>query len=150
MTHIPPRLSRSATALLLGASLVGPASAAVLAAPAATGAEQSAARLEARLRPSGDPDGSGVVHLRVRQAAGTVCAAVEGNGIDQPDAAHVHRRSTGAVVVDLSGSVTGGARCATRVRHRLIAKMLAHPRRFYFNVHNPAYPAGAIQGVLHR
>jgi hypothetical protein len=150
MTHIPPRLTRSATALLLGASLVGPTSAAVLIAPAATGAEQSAARLEARLRPSGDPDGSGQVHLRLRKAAGTVCAAVEWSGIDQPDAAHIHRGSTGAVVVDLSGSVTGGARCATGVRHRLIAKILDHPRRYYFNVHNATYPAGAIQGVLHR
>jgi hypothetical protein len=36
------------------------------------------------------------------------------------------------------------------VSHRLIAAMLAHPRRFYFNVHNATYPAGAIQGVLHR
>jgi hypothetical protein len=150
MTHIPPRLTRSATALLLGACLAGPASAAELTAPAANGAEQSAARLQARLRPSGDPDGSGEVHLRLRKAAGTVCAAVEWSGIDQPDAAHVHRRSTGAVLVDLSGSVTGGAHCATGVSHRLIAAMLAHPRRFYFNVHNATYPAGAIQGVLHR
>jgi hypothetical protein len=150
MTHIPPRLARPATALLLSACLVGTAATSVLTAPAATGAEQSARTLEARLRPSGDPDGSGEAHFRLRKAAGTVCATVEWHNIEQPDAAHIHRRSTGAVLIDLSGSVTGGAHCATGIRHRLIRKILEHPRRFYFNVHNPTYPAGAIQGALHR
>ncbi len=150
MSHTAKPVARHATALLLSACLVGTASTATLIAPAATGAEQSSRLLEARLRPSGDPNGSGEVHFRIRKAAGKVCATVEWRNIQQPDSAHIHRRSTGAVVVDLSGSVTGGAHCATGVRHRLIRKILAHPRRFYFNVHNPTYPAGAIQGVLHR
>jgi hypothetical protein len=149
MTHTSIPLARNVTALVLGACLAGAASTAVLTTPA-TGAEQSARTLEARLRPSGDPDGSGEAHFRLRQAAGKVCATVEWHNIEQPDAAHIHRRSTGAVVIDLSGSVTGGAHCATGVRPRLIGKVLDHPRRFYFNVHNPTYPAGAIQGVLHR
>jgi len=53
-------------------------------------------------------------------------------------------------VVDLTGSVTGGANCATGVSRPLIRRILEHPRRYYFNVHNDAYPAGAIQGTLHR
>jgi hypothetical protein len=150
MSHTSLPAARHATALLLSACLVGTASAAVLSAPAAVGAERGVRTLEARLGPSGDPDGSGEAHFRIRKAAGKVCATVEWRDIDQPDAAHIHRRSTGAVVIDLSGSVTGGARCATGVRPSLIGKILDHPRRFYFNVHNPAYPAGAIQGVLHR
>ena len=149
MPHTVKPVARHATILLLTACLAATASTAVVVAPA-DGAEQSARTLEARLTPSGDPDGSGEAHLRLRRAAGKVCAAVEWSNIERPDAAHIHRRSTGAVVVDLSGSVTGGAHCATGVRHRLIRTILAHPRRFYFNVHNPTYPAGAIQGVLHR
>ena len=31
-----------------------------------------------------------------------------------------------------------------------IRKIVEHPRRYYVNVHNEDYPAGAIQGVLHR
>ena len=150
MTHTPIPLARPATALLLSACLAGAASATVLTAPAATGAEQRAQTLEARLRPSGDPDGSGEAHLRFRKAAGKVCATVEWSNIEKPDAAHIHRGSTGAVVIDLTGSVTGGSHCATGVRPRLIRTILDHPRRFYFNVHNSTYPAGAIQGVLHR
>ena len=149
MTNTSIPLARHATALLLSACLVGGAATSVLTTPA-TGAEQSARTLEARLRPSGDPNGSGEAHFRFRQAAGKVCATVEWSNIEQPDSAHIHRRSTSAVVIDLGGSVTGGAHCVSGVRPRLIGKILAHPHRFYFNVHNPTYPAGAIQGVLHR
>ena len=45
--------------------------------------------------------------------------------------------------------VTGGARCAHGVSGRLIGRLLAHPRSYYFNVHNAAHPSGAIQGTLH-
>lgn len=112
--------------------------------------QRAAQRLEARLRPSGDPDGSGQAHLRFAKNRGRVCATIEWQGIDQPDSAHIHRVSDGGVVVDLSGAVTGGARCTTAVSHRLIAQILRHPRRYYVNVHNPTYPAGAIQGTLRR
>ncbi|MGN6575191.1 MAG: CHRD domain-containing protein [Nocardioides sp.] len=150
MTHTSIPLVPRTPALLLSACLMGAGTTAALNAPAATGAEQSVRTLQATLRPSGDPDGSGEAHFRLRRAAGKVCATVEWHGIEQPDSAHIHRRSTGAVVIDLGGSVTGGAHCATGVRPRLIGKILDHPRRFYFNVHNATYPAGAIQGVLHR
>ena len=109
-----------------------------------------AQRLEATLRPSGDPDGSGEAHFTLNKARRKVCATVTWQDIQQPDAAHIHRASDGGVVVDLSGSVTGGAKCARGVAKRKIARILKHPRRFYFNVHNPTYPAGAIQGTLHR
>jgi hypothetical protein len=107
-------------------------------------------RLEATLRPSGDPDGSGEAHFTLSKARRKVCATVSWQNIQQPDAAHIHRASDGAIVVDLAGSVTGGSRCRTGVSKKKIRKILAHPGRYYFNVHNPTYPAGAIQGTLHR
>jgi len=106
-------------------------------------------RLEARLRPSGDPDGSGEAHLTLSRARHRVCAQVEWHRIGTPDAAHIHRASDGQIVVDLTGSVTGGAHCAQGVSGRLIGRLLAHPRSYYFNVHNAAHPSGAIQGTLH-
>ncbi|MDI6909382.1 CHRD domain-containing protein [Nocardioides sp.] len=117
------------------------------AAPASRAAAQ---RLEATLRPSGDPDGSGEAHLTLNKARGKVCATVTWEHIDDPDAAHIHRVSDGSIVVDLSGSVTGGARCTSGVPARTVGRILRHPRRYYFNVHNATYPAGAIQGRLHR
>lgn len=108
------------------------------------------AQLEAKLRPSGDADGSGEARVTLNKARHRVCADAEWRGIGAPDAAHIHRRSDGGVVVDLSGSVTGGSKCATGVSGALIDRMEARPGRYYFNVHTAAYPAGAIEGRLHR
>lgn len=107
-------------------------------------------RLEATLRPSGDPDGSGEAHLTLAKARGRVCANITWQDVATPDSAHIHRASDGSIVVDLGGSVTGGSHCATGVPSRTIAKLLRHPGRFYVNVHNATYPAGAIQGTLRR
>lgn len=143
------RVARRALAGALSAVLVGGLTTAVTTAPAA--AEQAGYQvLHANLRPSGDPDGSGTARFRLYPARGKVCARVTWERIGTPDAAHIHRRSDGMVKVDLTGSVTGGKNCTTGVRKRLIRRILDHPRRFYFNVHNAAYPAGAIQGVLRR
>jgi CHRD domain len=116
----------------------------------ASPADRAAVHLSARLRPSGDADGSGSASFTLDKAHRKVCATVTWRHIEDPDAAHIHRVSDGSIVVDLGGSVTEGSRCATGVPRRTIATILAHPGRFYFNVHNPTYPAGAIQGTLHR
>ncbi|MBA2955698.1 CHRD domain-containing protein [Nocardioides sp. MAH-18] len=139
------RTCAAGLALLATASLTG------LVAPAgAAPAERATQRLSTTLRPSGDVDGSGTATLTLNKARRTVCATITWRNIEAPDAAHIHRASDGGIVVDLHGSVTGGPRCATGVPKRTIARILAHPRRYYVNVHNPTYPAGAIQGTLHR
>jgi hypothetical protein len=107
-------------------------------------------RLEATLQPSGDPDGSGEAHLTLNKTRRKVCASITWQDIESPDSAHIHRVSDGGIVVDLSGSVTGGSRCATGVSQRKITLLLRHPGRYYVNVHNTAFPAGAIQGRLRR
>lgn len=55
---------------------------------------------------------------------------------------------SGDVVIDLTGSVTGGRNCA-RARKALILRIAMHPCRFYFNVHTKPCEAGAIRGELH-
>lgn len=140
---------RAATALgTIGLLAAGTfASTPTAAAPASRAAAQ---RLEATLRPSGDPDGAGEARLTLNKTRGKVCATVTWEHIDDPDAAHIHRASDGSIVVDLSGSVTGAARCATGVPARTVGRIVRHPGRYYLNVHNPAHPAGAIQGRLRR
>jgi hypothetical protein len=136
-------LTAGACALALGAGLAPTAAQAAV-------AEQAATVLLANLRPSGDPDGRGDARIVLRKARKKVCATVTWSNIATPTAAHIHRKTDGGIVVDLSGSVTGGARCETGVSRRLINRIAEHPRRYYFNVHNAPYPAGAIQGTLHR
>jgi hypothetical protein len=103
--------------------------------------------LHASLASSGDADGSGMAMVTLRPVVRRVCATITWSGIDKPTAAHIHRRSDGQVVVDLTGSVTGGATCTSAPR-RLIRRIAERPRRYYVNVHNRTYPAGAIQGTL--
>src|SRR5689334_2665126 len=143
----------SETRLLLIGALAAAALTATSLAPASSAepdARRAVQRLEATLSPSGDPDGSGEAHFRLNQDRHKVCADVTWQNIADPDSAHIHKASTGAIVVDLGGAVTGGNHCVGHVSGRLIGKILAHPGRYYFNVHNPTYPAGAIQGTLHR
>ena len=144
--------TRRATALALSTCLVGAAAGVSTVATAqVAGAQQASVRmLEAKLRPSGDPDGAGEAAFKLYRARGKVCAQVTWRRIATPNAAHIHRHSDGQVVVDLTGSVTGGANCAKGVSKKRIGRILDHPRRYYFNVHNTPYPAGAIQGTLHR
>lgn len=100
----------------------------------------------------GDPDGAGHAVLYMRPGVHRVCADVTYSRIGTPLAAHIHRgwaSVSGPVVVDLSSTVTGGARCATGVSTALIERIVAHPRRYYFNIHTNAYQAGAIRGQLH-
>ena len=147
-----------ASASLVAVALVAPTAptAAVGAGSTAEAQQQSAAvrYLEATLRgtDAGDPNGRGYADFRLNRMRARVCANVTYRNIGDPGAAHIHRKSDGGVVVDLTGSVTDGANCATSVRRPLIRRILEHPRRYYFNfnVHNDKYPAGAIQGTLHR
>lgn len=102
---------------------------------------------------AGDADGTGYATFKLYKKKGKVCATVTWSKIGTPSAAHIHRGKAGQVGpvrVDLSGSVTGGAKCATGVSHKLIGRILTYPRRYYFNVHNVDYPDGAIRGQLHR
>lgn len=146
-----PQVLRRAGAVLLSAVLSAGLTSAVVATSPAAGSEQAGYQvLHARLKPSGDPNGAGTARFRLYPARGKVCARVTWTRIGDPTAAHIHRRSDGVVKVDLTGSVTGGKNCATGVAKRLVRRINDHPRRYYFNVHTAAYPAGAIQGVLRR
>lgn len=143
MTHHTVR--RLATALALPVAFTT-----LLTAPAGSSAPVAPTALSATLSPSGDADGSGHAMLTLNQARRKVCATIHWAGIDDPTAAHIHKKSDGSVVVDLTGAVTGGARCTRGVARATIRRIANRPGRYYVNVHNAPYPAGAIQGRLHR
>jgi hypothetical protein len=135
-------LAIRAAAALGAALLILPATTAT-----AVPATSRATLLHAHLAPSGDADGKGAATVRLRPAARRVCATIWWSRIQTPSAAHIHRRSDDQVVVDLTGSVTDGARCV-RAPRALIRAIAARPGRYYVNVHNATYPAGAVQGTL--
>ena len=143
-------MTRTPRSRLLLAGALAPLALTSLSALPADGSQHLAVRqLHATLSPSGDPDGSGHVDFRLNRRRHKVCADVTWQNIATPDAAHIHKVSDTSIVLDFHGAVTGGAHCVKGVGGRLIDRLLAHPRRYYFNVHNPEHPAGAIQGRLH-
>ena len=136
-------LASRAAAVIGAALLLLPATTA-----SAVPATSRATVLHAHLAPSGDADGTGSATVRLRPAVRRVCATISWSRIRTPFAAHIHRHSDDQVVVDLTGSVTGGARCV-RAPRALIRAIAARPGRYYLNVHNATYPAGAVEGTLH-
>jgi hypothetical protein len=121
---------------------------------------------------AGDPDGRGEAYvfgidgrndvvcynLTVRRIAGLDQAPLAGVRM-----AHIHRGArgeNGPVVANLAWPQGGqSADCLDGLNQRsrfaadvdppaLIAELLAYPERFYVNVHNDEYRAGALRGQL--
>jgi hypothetical protein len=98
-----------------------------------------------------DDDGHGFFTYDVDGT--TFCWTLEWHGIDTAFAAHVHkapRHVAGPVVIplgvgDASGALVSG--CA-EIDAALATDLAANPKAYYVNVHNAAFPAGAIRGQL--
>lgn len=96
---------------------------------------------------AGDPDGYGLADVSVRRTE--VCWRISVSGVDPITAAHIHagpKGVAGPVVVELAPYRSG----CTDVRRRLARFIRQQPSEFYVNVHNAAFPAGAVRGQLRR
>jgi hypothetical protein len=142
------------TALLVVAVAAGVG---VLALPA--GAAPTA--LEARMNGDkevpgpGDPNGRGVAEVIVNPARRRVCFDIEFRRIQDPVAGHIHRGSSdvaGPIKVLLFENPQGVDSpvdgCVRDLRRRLLRKIKNNPQGWYVNLHNGAYPDGAIRGQL--
>jgi len=99
----------------------------------------------------GDPDGSGTAFITLNQGLGMVCWELTAENIDPAIAAHIHRAPAGVaggVVVTLSPPTTGMSSGCAEVDPALVMEIRQFPENFYVNLHNPAFPAGAIRGQL--
>ncbi|MBA2427573.1 MAG: CHRD domain-containing protein [Actinobacteria bacterium] len=111
---------------------------------------------EAEVPGPGDPDGRGraVVSLNGR----AVCFDLSFLKIGPPMAAHIHEGPpdvAGPIVVTffmdeagLPAELRGVRGCVRHVDRDLVADIKANPNDYYVNVHNAAFPAGAIRGQL--
>jgi hypothetical protein len=106
----------------------------------------------------GDPNGTGEARITVFPNLEKVCYRLEWHAIRQPMAAHIHRGHVGAagpVKVALFVSHRPLPRpidtvlgCVKNVDQDLLERIENHPARFYVNLHNRAYPDGALRGQL--
>jgi hypothetical protein len=100
----------------------------------------------------GDPDGIGAAVFALTASTGRVCWAYTVKRVDPITAAHIHLApagSPGGVVVPLgaSGDRSFSIGCTT-VAPAVVAAIVADPAAYYVNVHNAAFPAGALRGQL--
>ncbi len=104
--------------------------------------------------PPGDPDGSGSARFTLNQGQGEICFEITVEDITLPaTAAHIHKAPAGVpgpIVVPLTAPDESGfsSGCVTGVDRELIRDIRQHPEAYYVNVHNAAYPGGAVRGQL--
>ncbi|HSL46217.1 MAG TPA: CHRD domain-containing protein, partial [Anaerolineales bacterium] len=108
---------------------------------------------EAEVPGPGDPDGSGMATITINTSKRQVCFALMVDDIEPATAAHIHVGPpdvAGPVVIPLNPPPTGGAStgCANNVDRALLRNILQRPERYYVNVHNEEFPAGAVRGQL--
>ena len=101
----------------------------------------------------GDLDGTGSADVTINVGQQRVCWDIDVDDIGAPQRGHIHRgaaTTTGPIVVgffepedvDLNGCTT------TPLDRALLTEIIQHPERFYVNVHNVEFPAGALRGQL--
>jgi hypothetical protein len=96
----------------------------------------------------GDADGSGKATIRI--TGKKVCFIVSYSRIGKPSDAHIHKGAKGKAGPVVVGLFAGGFKksgCVTTTS--AIAKAIArHPSSYYVNLHNKAFPNGAVRGQL--
>ena len=100
----------------------------------------------------GDADGAGTAEIRLNQGQNQVCFELTVSSIDTATAAHIHEAAldaAGPVVVTLTAPAADGkSKGCVDASADLIKRIRQTPENFYVNVHNAAFPGGAVRGQL--
>ncbi len=131
----------------------------IAAIPAAAGGRPLVAELSGanEVPTPGDADGSGTMQLTLNQGQGEICFDLDVSNIDSPTRAHIHAAPAGVnggvvvfffdmVIADPIPVTFDG--CVHGIDKDLIKDIRQNPQDYYINVHNAAFPGGAIRGQL--
>jgi len=100
-----------------------------------------------------DEDGTGTASVVLDPDAGTACWDMTAEGIDPVTISHIHEGAAGVdggVVVDLDLEGFEGASegCNEAADADTLQAIIDNPAGYYVNLHNEAFPGGAIRGQL--
>jgi CHRD domain len=118
--------------------------------PCPPGTQAGQAKLTANLQPVQGATGSGSATFTIRLGQTQLCYTLTVRDLTNVDAAHIHRGSTGAIVVPLTAPTTGTSSGCITVDKALLQEIVRSPGAFYVNVHTSTYPGGQIRGDLSR
>lgn len=99
----------------------------------------------------GDSDGTGTAQITVNPGQKQVCFKISVSNIAPATAAHIHEApatAAGPIVVTLGAPTNGTSSGCVTVTRDLALEILKDPADYYVNVHNAAFPAGAVRGQL--
>jgi hypothetical protein len=153
-----PNIVHSGIALAASAMLVAPA---FSAAPVAEGGRKFTTSLSGAAECNssgtcnlGDPDGSGTAQVYVNYGQNRVCWDITVSNIDSPTRAHIHKgpiTGSGGIVVSFfeTAATANLESCTTTALDPALVKdLIQNPQDYYVNVHNVAFPGGAVRGQL--
>jgi hypothetical protein len=118
--------------------------------PSAAPTQNQGAKLTANLQPVQGASGSGSATITIRLGQSQLCHTLTVSGLVNVTAAHIHRASTGAIVVPLTTPTSGTSSGCGTADKALLREILASPGAFYVNVHTSTFPNGQVQGLLSR
>ncbi|HXH00092.1 MAG TPA: CHRD domain-containing protein [Sphingomicrobium sp.] len=99
----------------------------------------------------GDPDGRGTAAVTVNSGKRQICYTLSVRNITPATAAHIHEAAPGVagpVKVTLRAPTNGRSSGCVTVTRELALDILKDPGDYYVNVHNAAFPKGAVRGQL--
>jgi hypothetical protein len=108
---------------------------------------------EAEVPGPGDPKGSGSAQISLDPGKGEVCYELSVANIQPATAAHIHEGAAGQegpVKVALEAPKSGSAKGCAKADASVIKTIAENPSGYYVNVHNAAFPKGAVRGQLSR
>ena len=137
---------------LIASTAVGILATGAVAQNAATGGRPFTATLTgaAEVPGPGDSDGSGQARVTVNPGTGDICYVISVRNIAPATAAHIHEAPegrSGDVVLGLKAP-TSGTSSGCENDKDLAVEILRNPEDYYVNIHNPAFPGGAVRGQL--